>query len=207
MALYDRQERLNLKIPEKVFVLGCGGIGSWVGLGFALTGVSKIYLWDHDIVEETNLNRTPYKTSDIKRLKVEALKDLILERRSFTEVYTYVTKLNSREDLEIIKIVNPDYLIDCRDNILFKKELKKIVKYVKLGYNGYNFTIDFSKEVWSASDEDAGYTIIPSWLGTPMLLTSLIIYIIEGSDLKELNMSGNFEKLINTINNIKGGNL
>ena len=48
--IYNRQQSLNLQIPESVSVIGVGGVGSWVALNLALVGVKKLILYDPDII-------------------------------------------------------------------------------------------------------------------------------------------------------------
>lgn len=79
---YSRQQQLiDLKDFPRVHIVGCGGIGSWIAIFLALAGVSEIDLWDEDLVEASNLPRTPYKPKDIGKLKALALAEILWERR------------------------------------------------------------------------------------------------------------------------------
>ena len=84
MGLYDRQEKLELKIPKKVAVVGCGGIGYWVAKFLAMSGCEHLELYDPDILEEHNLNRLdiPYRflgknKADVTQKAIQALRDEI----------------------------------------------------------------------------------------------------------------------------------
>src|SRR5438105_3097278 len=85
---YIRQASIPLTLPSAVAVVGCGGVGSWIGYFLALAGVPKLYLFDSDKVSESNLNRMPFGPEDIGRTKPEALKRLILRSRPRTKVET-----------------------------------------------------------------------------------------------------------------------
>ena len=54
MSFYDRQESLQLKTPS-ITVVGAGGIGFWVSKFAAMSGIEKIYIFDPDTIEESNL--------------------------------------------------------------------------------------------------------------------------------------------------------
>jgi tRNA A37 threonylcarbamoyladenosine dehydratase len=62
-------------------VLGCGSVGSLVGVQLARAGILDITLWDPDMVEEANMSRGAYTTDDLGMLKVEALRDHLLVPR------------------------------------------------------------------------------------------------------------------------------
>jgi Dinucleotide-utilizing enzymes involved in molybdopterin and thiamine biosynthesis family 2 len=79
--IYQRQQELDLNPPKTITVIGVGGVGSWVALDLALAGVEKIYMVDHDHIETHNLNRTPFKESQVDQDKVTALTELVSERR------------------------------------------------------------------------------------------------------------------------------
>lgn len=68
--------------PEKdearIHIVGCGSVGSTVAENLARSGVTKFTLWDFDRVEAHNIVNQMFTQDDIGRLKVEALKDIIL---------------------------------------------------------------------------------------------------------------------------------
>lgn len=69
--------------PEKddarIHIVGCGSVGSTVAENLARNGLTKITLWDFDIVEPHNLANQMFRMKDMKRLKVDAVKDIICE--------------------------------------------------------------------------------------------------------------------------------
>lgn len=71
-------DRLNVPIH----IIGCGAIGSFLGLAVAKMGMSNINLWDFDVVSIENMNNQFYPMGDINKNKAHALADLITK---FTE--------------------------------------------------------------------------------------------------------------------------
>ena len=188
LDLYHRQHMLDLKVPESVLIIGAGGIGSWVALNLALVGTKHIVIVDSDTVEIHNLNRTPYTLLHVDLNKVNALDELIAERRENIIVETYNNILS--EILFILKDREFDYIIDCRDRITesYIEELKQLkAKYgkVKLGYDGKSITFHFNPTEVPWGEETNGYRIVPSYLVPPQLLANLLTEIIT---------SGNFPK-------------
>ncbi len=196
MDIYNRQKELLLKIPESVAVLGVGGIGSWVGLFFALVGVKKLVLVDNDIVEDTNLNRTPFRLDQVGMPKVQALAELIYERREDIEVYPLI-KLETEEfTKEFLRDV--DIIIDCRDGEKFfeEEELQKKVA-AKLGYDGVGMTVVFNPRLPSWGEEPVRYTITPSYLIPPVFLAAMVVdAVVRGWAPKD-------EKVITWIDGLK----
>lgn len=60
-------------IKDSIHIIGCGAIGSHIGISLARLGVSRIYLYDFDIVEDHNIANQAYDQLDIGRPKTEAL--------------------------------------------------------------------------------------------------------------------------------------
>lgn len=68
-------------LGEPITVIGAGAIGGWTTLALAKMGFCNIKVLDFDKVDEVNINSQFYRISDIGKLKVEALRDLV---RDFT---------------------------------------------------------------------------------------------------------------------------
>lgn len=58
-------------------IAGVGGLGSFIALALARTGIGRLILVDHDVVEPSNLNRQQYFVDQIGQPKVDALSDTI----------------------------------------------------------------------------------------------------------------------------------
>ena len=198
MDIYDRQKTIELHIPKSVIVIGVGGVGSWVGLNFALSGVPKLTLIDPDIVEDTNLNRTPFRIKDIGERKVHALGSIIYERREDIALNV----LDKRVENCVIRNL-PEVVVDCRDNSTpLSEELREKVKIIG-GYDGKCITIHVNPTpdtIWG--DDEVTYTHTPSWLIPPQLIANIIVgFICDGYKAKDeqivhLNLKGFIDKIL-----------
>lgn len=181
--LYERQKTLNLDVPEQVTIVGVGGIGYWMALGLAMAGVKRLILIDPDTVEENNCNRVPFHKWDVGSPKIDAAAAMISELRPNCEVTTYPTHTDNLSRLSLEKI-NSGYVVDCRDNIRPLKGVKKPM--LKAGYNGTGMTVHINPNYDDIFGDDAGgYTIIPSWVGTPMMIAGLCLHFICSSSKSE----------------------
>lgn len=168
--LYQRQESLELKLPSRVVVVGCGGAGSWASLFCALCGAEDITLIDPDVVETSNLNRTPYKMSDVGRPKVDALADLIMERRRI-DVFAINDVFPS-----LVSVDKDTVLIDATDNIGSQRDVHEVARingarYIRVGYNGHMVSVsDDPTVVWECDDDPDDDTYgTSSWVGSSSL--------------------------------------
>lgn len=171
MSFYDRQESLQLKTPS-ITVVGAGGIGFWVSKFAAMSGIEKIYIFDPDTIEESNLNRLDLSIKFIGRNKAEVAKEAIVEIRPYISVYAmpFILLEHTYE--------KTDWLIDCTDKIKSQMDNQAIAnkfntKYVKAGYNGESITIANSVAEWGEAPD--GYTIVPSWVVPSVVVASLTV--------------------------------
>ena len=69
--------------PEKedarINIVGCGSVGSTIAVLLARAGVTKMTLWDFDMVEPHNLANQIFRQCDVGKLKTEALADILAE--------------------------------------------------------------------------------------------------------------------------------
>jgi len=199
----NRQKGLVGDFSEhSAVVVGLGGIGNWVALDLALIGVGTLILFDNDIVEASNLNRTLFKLSNLGKPKVQAVKELISERRKDTIVITN-EELFTVENLQ--KLEGIDYIFDCSDTSKLKDsiaQLKQKPRYIKLGYDGFEGTIcidDFESGKWGT---DSSYSIVPSFFALPQILSALGIIellLIKKQVAKTVNL--NVKKIISQLSN------
>jgi len=173
--MYNRQKQLNLMTVDKVAVIGLGGIGSWIALDMSLAGAETVVLIDNDRIEITNLNRTPYKFTQIGMFKTQAMKDLILERRFETEVITFEKKLEALTKAELSKLKN-SMVIDTRDNLVNLDVGVKPDYYVR--YDGLSATIMTELPDPAFLSGDRGYNTVPSFIATPQFLAALVTAIV-----------------------------
>lgn len=111
-------KRLNSK---RIALVGLGAIGSMVASSLAHCGVSKIGLWDFDIVEPGNICRSAYTIKNIGQSKVHAIESVIRLINPFIETknlkthgYSFYANVNynSQEDASK-ELEGYDLVIDC----------------------------------------------------------------------------------------------
>jgi len=176
-TIYNRQRDLHLHQIRSMYIIGVGGIGSWVALFAALTGkVKTLYLYDDDILEESNLNRTPFRLCDIGVPKVDAITALINERR-LTERYPVICPMKERftEDTIVADSVD-NILIDCRDGLYGDCAKIENAKVYKVSYDGLSVTLDGdykNRVVWG--QREGGYEVVPSFICPAVFIANLVI--------------------------------
>lgn len=72
-------------LGQQVTIIGCGAIGSFLGLQLAKMGLTRITLYDHDEVSIENMSNQFFPMSSIGGLKAQVLHDVI---NNFTGVRT-----------------------------------------------------------------------------------------------------------------------
>ena len=178
--LYDRQQQIGLSIPENITIVGVGGIGSWVGILSAMSGVTNIYLFDPDVMEESNRNRLPFCQGSLNRPKVEVVADYIRAIRPEANVIAVAEKLDGV--LLDIQMTTTNIILDCTDSpktqfMLYKrcKENKSPI-YIRAGYDGTNITVTSNVSGWIKTDvEEEAYTVNPSWVVPAVTVAALAV--------------------------------
>lgn len=86
-AMYFGRGSFSEKLRNKrIALIGLGAIGSMVASSLAHSGVSKIGLWDEDIVEPGNICRSSYCLRDLGESKVNATAAMINSINPFIDV-------------------------------------------------------------------------------------------------------------------------
>jgi len=193
--LYSRQQELNLNIPDNVCVAGCGGIGGNAAIELAMVGVKNLYLFDPDVLEESNRARLPFCQSSLNQPKVEVIRDYIACIRPDCLVVAVNTKLEGIF-LEIQLGVS-QWILDCTDSpraqfTIYKACKEKGVNYVRAGYDGEHMTVTSNISGWVKSatangEEQANYTINPSCRVTAMMPALLAVWKIIHSPNQEVS--------------------
>lgn len=119
MDLVKSQDFFNpLEVTERVHIIGCGSVGSTIAELLARLGITNISLYDFDTVSAHNIANQMFFNEDIKRPKVEAVKDLICKInpdaekniKLYPKGYTSETRLSG-------------YVFLCIDNIDLRREI------------------------------------------------------------------------------------
>lgn len=183
--IYKRQRELDVNPPEKATVIGVGGVGSWVALDLALAGVEKLYLADHDEIEEHNLNRTPFKQSQIGMDKTQAVAELVAERRMDVEVIPITKRIEDtagafRDGMADSKV------IDCRDHASPLPDDISENLLMTAGYDGMEYTLHFKPSYEDIfGDENTEYETVPSFVAPPQFIASIVTTVASTPSMED----------------------
>lgn len=193
-ALYNRQLQLNLIYPECVVVVGCGGIGSWVAIFAAMSGVKKMYLFDEDTLEMSNFNRLPFCMGALNAPKVEVVAGFIRSLRPDATIIP-IKGLYTKETVTA-QIGEGRYftVIDCTDSPKTQVELYNICKtqnvaYIRAGYDGTRIMVTSHVSGWIKADQDrTAYDTAPSWVVPAATVAALAVYKLMLSPNQEVGL-------------------
>ncbi len=114
MNLKEQTQGFSLK-DKTAAVVGMGGLGCNIAVHLAGAGFKKIYLFDFDTVNESNLNRQFfYKKDDIGKSKVLLAKDFLSAYAPETDFIAANIKISEADDLVCAK--DCDIIFSALDN-------------------------------------------------------------------------------------------
>ena len=113
----------------KVLIIGLGGVGSYAIEALARSGINNLIIVDKDRIDITNLNRQLMTLhSNIGEYKTDVIEKRIKDINLNVNVIK-ITKEITKENINELIDLNPDYIIDACDTIEVKKELiRKSIK-------------------------------------------------------------------------------
>lgn len=112
-------------------IIGCGGLGTNIGVHLAGAGVGCLVLCDFDTVEERNLNRQFFYTrDDIGKLKCELLAKKLSSYAPDCKIKSVSNKIESAQDL--LPFADCDIIILAVDNIETRKTVNDFCVQNKL---------------------------------------------------------------------------
>jgi molybdopterin/thiamine biosynthesis adenylyltransferase len=117
-----RQFRLVDFSKLEVTLVGCGGLGSWIGTNLGKSGLNQLDLFDHDKVEPHNISNSAFEPGDEGRYKTNVLSERISQ--CGTQVSTHLNYCDQTLRPVVISAVDS---ISARRNI-FKEVLKQADK-------------------------------------------------------------------------------
>ena len=107
---------------KRVTIVGVGGVGGYVATLLARAGVEKMRIIDFDTISPSNFNRQVVAVKGNEgRLKVEALKDILLSINEDIEVDSVPQKLDKDNVSSLLK--NSDIVVDAIDIVKDKVAL------------------------------------------------------------------------------------
>lgn len=124
------------KIKDKtILVIGCGGVGGYVVESLIRSGIEKIIIVDHDVVDITNLNRQIIALeSTIGMKKVDVLENRIKDINKNVNVIK-IDKFVDKTNIDELFNSDIDYVVDACDTIstkllLIEKSIENGIKFI-----------------------------------------------------------------------------
>lgn len=125
----------------RIAVAGLGGLGSNVCVSLAKIGVNYLHIIDFDVVEPSNLNRQAYTMKHLGKLKVDAMKEILLEINPYLKIKTSYATIDNSNFEQVFK--DEEIICEAFDNaeskallvngILEKYPDKKVVSSSGMG--------------------------------------------------------------------------
>jgi len=121
------EETQSSLLDKKVAIIGCGGLGSSVGIALGASGIGEIYLVDFDKVSLHNIHRQiAFKMEDEGKYKAQVLAKLIESRCPFVKALPF----NESFDEFKKRALNYDLIIDATDNLKSREKIDEFSKEV-----------------------------------------------------------------------------
>jgi molybdopterin/thiamine biosynthesis adenylyltransferase len=146
----EGQEQL---LASHALVIGAGGLGSPVALYLGSAGVGRITVVDHDVVDETNLQRQiAHNLARVGHPKAESVRAAIGAINPDPEVITVVQ--HADDALLDALVPTADVVIDCTDNFATRHAINRAcVKHRKPLVSGAAIRMDGQLSVYDPRDE------------------------------------------------------
>lgn len=168
---YSRQSEFNRTFESQLqgwnhAIIGCGGVGFWLGIILAMQGYQNFALFDGQILETTNMNRIPVPPQWIGFKKVTALRRIIKSLRPESAIVNFPHHVTP-ENLDIlgrmVKDAGVHFIIwDCTDDARIQRKVydwsrTNNIVYRKIGYEGFTVGSYKNYDVWTSEDYQPGY--------------------------------------------------
>jgi len=162
---------------DKIMIVGCGGMGTWVSMAVQFH-TRELHVIDYDIVMTTNRNRLPMR---VGHKKVGELERFI----TMCDYFPYDTEYSNN----LLKLINPDIVIDCTDNLSVQRQIYDDVYtqgsgcLIRAGSNRHNITIATPPyDIWDNDGEDTsgqcGVTV-PQHLETQLIAAGYVVWLVQ----------------------------
>ena len=204
----------NLSKDSYHAIIGCGGVGFWLGIMLAMQGYDNLFLVDGQKLEPTNLNRIPVSPSWDGVNKTIALRKVIKTLRPLSNVTT-ISQDVDKDDLEILEKfigtlgISSNNAVrwviwDCTDDarvqrkIFHWKQQYNHVDYRKIGYEGFQVGTYTNYDVWTTEDYRPGYRASNACAASSML-AAVVGFMAHGLALdNDINL--NIRNILTDIN-------
>ena len=148
----EGQQRL---VDSHVLVVGAGGLGSPAAMYLAASGVGRISIADHDVVDLTNLQRQiAHTTARVGHPKVESAAQAMLALNPEVRVTALATKLDTVQLDALVPTVT--VVVDCCDNFATRQAVNAAcVKHKVPLVSGAAIRLDGQLAVYDARDDQS----------------------------------------------------
>lgn len=139
----------------KVFIVGCGALGSMCAMYLAASGVGTIGIADYDTIDATNLQRQLFFSEDIiGESKVLHLAERMRALNSEVNIIVYNEMVTASKGERIFR--DYDFIIDGSDNMSTKQMTSRVCEALGIPYciGGVE---GFSGQVMSWAPGHTGY--------------------------------------------------
>jgi hypothetical protein len=215
MVNYSRQEAFNREVEQEawdvkgaqVIIIGCGGIGFWLGIQLGMTGlVGGITLFDKEKVEASNLNRLPVPQTWVGKPKVLCFKRIMQMLRpelAVTAVKAHITEDTTGVLKKLLDDIHRLIVFDCTDDARAQKMIYDLIlsmggrsiRYVKAGYEGHNIGAITELNAWIPADYQPGYRTTNANAITSAIAGGIAIYKMLFGSKEDLKL--NLREVVN----------
>lgn len=127
-SLVIGEDNIKKLHDSKVWVFGCGGVGSWAVESLVRAGVGHICAVDMDVVDITNINRQAVALhSTVGRVKVDVLRQRCLDINPDLD-FCGINKRFCADNEDEFDFSDADYIVDAIDTVTDKIRLIEIAK-------------------------------------------------------------------------------
>lgn len=118
---FSKLEKFKPKKSE-ILLIGAGGIGSNMAMNLALEGYN-VNIYDHDVVEESNLNRQIFYHDNIGKNKSQILGEFCKKSKLAGKIIPHSKKFSLKE---LFDLNNCSIIVSCVDNWKTRLELNDL---------------------------------------------------------------------------------
>lgn len=141
-----------------VAVIGSGGLGGTLILLLARLGIGQLIVIDHDVFDETNLNRQMISSLDgLGQSKSREAERLVGAINPGVKVKAHQTRLDESSAIRLLE--GSDLIADALDNIRDRLLLQKIARELKIPFV-HGAIAGFDGQVMTVFPEDKGLDLL-----------------------------------------------
>lgn len=210
----------QLKLAEsRVGVVGAGGLGGQVILLLARVGIGHLVVVDHDLFDETNLNRQALCSREsLGKPKSEGAVVAVRSINPGVQVTPYQTKLDDSNATDLL--AGSDVVVDALDNVPTRFALERATKSLGIplvhgalaGFEGRMMTIfpddGGLKHLYGSGEAKIADTKRPeAILGVPVLTPSFVANLQAMEVIKIILKRGKIFRNVMLHVDLEGGQL